>query len=89
MQRKFGQPHHIVSSQLAKIQKFSQVRFNDLAALIEFADFVASFVNILHQFGYSNDLFSSTNLDIAVSKLPLDMKRRWFDSSTDWVAPIV
>ena len=35
-------------------------------------------MNILQQFGYSNDLFSSSNLDIAVTKLPLDTKRRWF-----------
>ena len=47
LQRKFGQPHHIVSSQLAKIQNFSQVRFNDLSALFEFADTVSTFVNIL------------------------------------------
>ena len=78
LQRKFGQPHHIVSSQLAKIQNFSQVRFNDLSALVELADTVSTFVNILQQFGYSNDLFSSSNLDVAVNKLPLDTKRRWF-----------
>ena len=46
--------------------------------MIEFADTVSTFVNILQQFGYSNDLFSSSNLDIAVIKLPLDTKRRWF-----------
>ena len=78
LQRKFGQPHHIVSSQLAKIQNFPQVRFSDLSSLIEFADTVSTFVNILQQFGHSNDLFSCSNLDIAVSKLPLDTKRRWF-----------
>ena len=78
LQRKFGLPHHIVSSQLAKIQNFPQVRLSDLSSLIEFADTVSTFVNILQQFGYSNDLFSSSNLDIAVSKLPLDTKRRWF-----------
>ena len=68
LQRKFGQSHHIVSSQLAKIQNFSQIRFNDLAFFVEFTDTVSSFVNILQQFGYSNDLFSSSNLDIAISK---------------------
>ena len=46
--------------------------------MVEFADTVSSFVNILQQFGYTNDLFSSSNLDIAVNKLPLDIKRRWF-----------
>ena len=69
LQRKFGQPHHIVSSQLAKIQNFTQVRYNDLSALVEFADTVSTFVNLLQQFGYSNDLFSSSNLDIAVNNL--------------------
>ena len=71
-------PHHIVSSQLAKIQNFPQVRFSDLLSLIEFADTVSTFVNLLQQFAYWNDLFSSRNLNIAVSKLPLDTKRRWF-----------
>ena len=78
LQRKFGQPHHIVFSQLAKIQNFPQVRFSDLLSLIEFADTVSTFVNILQQFGYWNDLFSSSNVDIAASKLPLETKRRWF-----------
>ena len=37
LQKKVGQPHHIVSSQLAKIQNFSQIRFNDVALPVEFA----------------------------------------------------
>ena len=79
LQRKFGQPHHIVSSQLAKIQNFSQIRFNDLALIaLEFADTASSFVNILQQSAYANDFLSSSNLDIAIRKLPLDTKRRWF-----------
>ena len=57
LKRKFGQTHQIVSSQLAKIQNFNQIRFNDLSALVEFADTVSSFVNILLQFGYTNDFF--------------------------------
>merc|ERR1712117_923745 len=78
LQRKFGQTHQIVSSQLAKTQSFNQIRYNDMSALVEFADTISSFVNILQQFGYTNDLFLSSNLDIAVNKLPLDIKRRWF-----------
>ena len=78
LQRKFSQPHPIVSSQLPKIQSFSQFRFNDFALLVEFFDTISSFMKILQQFGYSNDLFLSSNLDIAISKLPLDTKRRWF-----------
>ena len=36
LQRNFG--HHIVSSQLAKIQKFPPIRLGDLSSLIELAD---------------------------------------------------
>ena len=68
----------LFSSQLAKLQNFSQIWFNDLALLVEFGHTVSSFVNISQQFGYSNDLFSSSNLDIAISKMSLDTKRRWF-----------
>ena len=75
---KFGQPHHIVLSQSAKIQKFSPNRFNDLALLVEFADTVSSIVIILKLFGYSNNLFSPINLDIANSKLPFNTKQKWF-----------
>ena len=46
--------------------------------LVEFADVVAHFINVLQLFGYINDLFSSTNLDVAVSKLLPEAKRRWF-----------
>ena len=74
LQRTFDQSHHIVSSQSAKIQNFSQIRFNDLALLVEFADAAISFVNILQQFGYSSDLFSSSKLDIAINKLLLNTK---------------
>ena len=63
---------------MVKIQNFSQIRFNDLVLLVKFADTVSSFVNILLQFGFSKDLFSSSKLDIAISKLPLDTQRRWF-----------
>ena len=37
---KFGQPHHIVSKQLSKIQNFPQVKYNDMSSLVEFADAV-------------------------------------------------
>ena len=66
--KKVWSSQHIVWSQLAEIQNFSQIRFNDLALLVEFADTILSFANILQQFGYLNDLFSSSNLDIAISK---------------------
>ena len=78
LERKFGQPHLIIGSQLTKIENHSQLRPYDSASFVIFVDTVGNFVNVLQQFDYSNSLFSSSNLDIIVNKLPADIKRRWF-----------
>ena len=78
LQRKFGQPNLIVSTHLAKIQTLPAISHHDSLALIEFVDSIAAFVRNLQQSGYSNDLFSSRNLDTAVGKFPTKIKRRWF-----------
>ena len=76
LERKFGQPYLIIGSQLTKIQNHPQLRPYDSANFVIFVD--GNFVNVLQQFGYCNDLFSSSNLDMIVNKLPADIKRRWF-----------
>ena len=78
LERKFGQPHLIIESQLTKIQNHPHLRPSDSSSFVIFVDTVGNFVNVLQQFGYSNDLFSSSNLDMIVNKLPADIKRRWF-----------
>ena len=54
------------------------MRFQDSKNLVEFADIVSNFVGVLQQFVCSNDLLSSSNLEIVTGKLPLDMRRKWF-----------
>ena len=78
LEQKFGQPHLIIGSQLTKNQNHPQLRPYDSSNFVIFVDTVGNFVNVLQQFGYSNDLFSSSNLDMIVNKLPADIKRRWF-----------
>ena len=78
LERKFGQPHLIIGSQLTKIQNHPKLRPYDSSSFFIFVDTVGNFVNALQQFGYSNDLFSSSNLNMIVKKLPADIKRRWF-----------
>ena len=78
LERKFGQPHLIIGSQLTKIQNHPKLRPYDSSSFFIFVDTVGNFVNALQQFGYSNDLFSSSNLSMIVKKLPADIKRRWF-----------
>ena len=78
LERKFGQPHLIIGSQLTKIQNHPQLGPYDSSSFVIFVDTVGNFLNVLQQFGYSNDFFSSSNLDMIVNKLPADIKRRWF-----------
>ena len=78
LERKFGQPHLIIGSQLTKIQNHPQLRPYDNASFVIFVDTVGNFVKVLKQIGYSNDLFSSSNLNMIVNKLLADIKRRWF-----------
>ena len=78
LERKFGQPHSIIGSQLIKFRNHPQLRPYDSANFVVFVDTVGNFVNVLQPFGYSNDLFSSSNLDVIVNKQPADIKRRCF-----------
>ena len=77
LERKFGQPQLIISAQLSRIQSNPTMRYEDSKSLVEFADIVSNFVGFLQQCGYSNDLFSSSKLEIVTRKLSLDMKRKW------------
>ena len=78
LERKFGQPHLIIGSKLAEIQNHPQLRPYDNSSFANFVHTVGNFVYVLHHFGYSNDFFSSSNLDMIVNKLPADIKCRWF-----------
>ena len=81
LERKFGQPHLIISAQLSQIQSYPTMRYQDSKILVEFADTVSNFEAVLQQLGYSNDLFSSSKLKIVTGKLPLDMRRNCFGNN--------
>ena len=82
LQRKFGQPHTIVGSQLAKVQKTPVIRIHDHQGIVDYATTIAQFVNILSSLRYTADLQSASNLQLAVSKLPPDLKTKWFSHLT-------
>ena len=68
LESKFGQPHLITGSQLTKTENHQQIRPYNIASFVIFVDTVGNFVNVLQQFGYSNDLLSSSNLDMKLIK---------------------
>ena len=78
LEHQLDQLHLIKGLQLTKIQNHTQLRPFDSASFVIFVDTLGNFVIVLQQFRYSNYLFSSSNLDMIVNKLPADIKRRWF-----------
>ena len=75
LERKFGQPHLIISAQLSRAESYPTMKHQDSKSLVEFAVILPNFVGVLQQFGCSNDIFSSSNLELVTKKFPLDM--RW------------
>ena len=57
LERKFGQPHLIIGSQLTKIQNHLQLRPYVSASFNILFDTVGKSVNVLQQIGHSNGLF--------------------------------
>ncbi len=82
LQRKFGQPHLTVSAQLSKLQKHPIVRLHCSVGIIEYSTVVANLVNVFVDLGYRRDLQSSSNIQVAVSKLPPDLRMRWNEAIT-------
>ena len=66
----------VVSAQLKRIYSFLPMKPYDEAALIKFAKIVSSFMNVVAQFNYGEELNSGV-LGSATRKLTLDMKRKW------------
>ena len=77
-QRKFGQFHSIVSTQVSKIQRYPFMKPYDSECFINLMETISKFVHVLQQFDYSNDFFLSSILKVVVNKLPAGIKRRWF-----------
>ena len=74
LERKFGQPHLIISARLSRIQSYLTMKYQDFESFLEFADNLSRFLGAFQQFGYSDDLFSSRNLELVPGKLLLDMR---------------
>ena len=76
LERMFGHHHTHLSAQ----QWYPTMKNQDSKSLVEFADNLSNFVGILQAFSYSNDLCSSSILQIVTVKLLFDTKHKWFRS---------
>ena len=75
--RKFGQPYLIVDAQLNILRKQQPTRMHDSTAIINYSITISNLVNVLKQYNYEGDLHSSSTLQVAIEKLPPNLKEKW------------
>ena len=73
----FGRPAVIVNAQMKRIYSFPPIRHEDSAAIIKFSKVISNTVNVLTQFGYTNDLGAENVINVALRKFPQQLKERW------------
>ena len=88
LERKFGRPRVIIDAQLESLRKASQVKPHNSTGLISFSIVVLNFVNVFKEYKQIVDLQSSSTMYMAVDKLPLNLKKKWWfyidDKDEDW-----
>ena len=51
---------------------------HDSTAIISYSITISNLVNVLKQYNYEGDLRSSSTLQVAIEKLPPNLKEKWF-----------
>ena len=74
---KFGRPYLNVHAQLNILRKQQPVRIHDSTAIIHYSITISNLVNVLKQYNYEGDLRSSSTLQVAIEKLPPNLKEKW------------
>ena len=73
LERKFGQPHTIVSAYLDKLNNFPAVKMHNSENIIAYSALISALVGVFRSLGYEHDLSSASVLGQAVQKLPPSM----------------
>ena len=89
LERKFGQPHAVVSALLDKLSGFPPLKMYKSENVIAFSATISAFVGVFRSLKYEHDLSSAALLGQAVQKLPANMKEAWSMHivKKDWSRP--
>ena len=78
LERRFGQPYLIVEAQLNTLRNQQPIRMHDSKALVSYSTTISNVVSVLKHYKYEGDLRSSATLQIAIEKLPPNLKEKWW-----------
>ena len=89
LERKFGQPHAVVSAHLDKLKNFPPIKMHNSDNVIAFSATISSMVGVFRSLKYEHDLSSAALLGQSVQKLPPNMKEAWslHTVKKDWSRP--
>ena len=89
LERKFGQPHAVVSAHLDKLSGFPLLKMHNSDNVIAFSATISALVGVFRSLKYDHDLSSAALLGQAVQKLPPNMKEAWSMHTVkkDWSRP--
>ena len=77
LERKFGQPQAVVGAYLEKLSNYPAVKMHSSDSIVSYASVITSLVSVFQSLSYEADLKSASLLNLAVSKLPPNMKEGW------------
>ena len=77
LERKFGLPQAVVGAYLEKLSNYAAVKMHSSESIVSYASVITSLVSVFQSLPYKADLKSASLLNIAVSKLPPNMKEGW------------
>ena len=89
LERKFGQPHAVVSAHLDKLSGFPPLKMHNSENVIAFSATISALVGVFRSLKFEHDLSSAALLGQAVQKLPPNMKEAWSMHTVkkDWSRP--
>ena len=89
LERKFGQPQAVLSAHLDRLNRFPPLKMHNSDNIINYSGCISSLVGVFKSLSYDSDLKSAALLNIAVQKLPPNLKESWslFTVKKHWVKP--
>ena len=77
LERKFGQPHAVVTVYLDKLSSVPPLKMHNSENIINYSATISGIVGVFRSLKYDHDLSSASLLAQAVQKLPPNMKEGW------------
>ena len=76
LERRFGRPYLIVEAQFNTLLNRRAIRMLDSKALVNYSTTISNVVSVLKHYKYEGDLRSNATRQIAIEKLPPNLKEK-------------